>query len=262
MYKICHITIHIDQEDLLCKIWDRFRTEEDEEGAEIRFLRAEERVRYGHEQYDVCGDVAHVLRIDGDLMLSSRDWRENHILRLEDVRHLQEFLIQAFYTHAVQRRMLQIHSSLIDDHGRGIMFLGPSGIGKTTQAERWRDYRDAVIINGDMVFVQETAEGFLGWGTPWHGSSPYCENASVPLRALVILKQAPENRIRPLSGFEMVSEVSHSVFYPTWLENGMDLCLATLDHLLTKVPVYLLENRADEEAVALLEQTLDQNKKE
>ncbi len=195
-------------------------------------------------------------------MVVEKDWKKGNILRIRKRENLYTFLIQAFYTHAVQRRMLQIHSSLIDDHGRGIMFLGPSGIGKTTQAERWRDYRDAVIINGDMVFVQETAEGFLGWGTPWHGSSPYCENASVPLRALVILKQAPENRIRPLSGFEMVSEVSHSVFYPTWLENGMDLCLATLDHLLTKVPVYLLENRADEEAVALLEQTLDQNKKE
>ena len=66
------------------------------------------------------------------------------------------------------------------------MFLGPSGIGKTTQAELWHTYRDAVIINGDIVFVQETEGNFLGWGTPWHGSSPYCENASVPVDALII----------------------------------------------------------------------------
>ncbi len=136
------------------------------------------------------------------------------------------------------------------------MFLGPSGIGKTTQAELWNQYRDALIINGDVVFVQETPEAFLGWGTPWHGSSPYCENTNVPVCAMIVLKQAPENSIRELMGFEKVTAVSNSVFYPRWLENGMELCLETLDHLLTKLPVYELSCRPDEDAVKLTEATI------
>ena len=104
--------------------------------------------------------------------------------------------------------------------------------------------------------MQETENAFLGWGTPWHGSSPYCENASVPVEALIVLKQAPKNSIRKLDGFEKVSEVSNSVFYPKWLENGMELCLETLDHLLSRVPVYMLYCRPDEEAVALAEKTV------
>ena len=165
-------------------------------------------------------------------------------------------LLQIFYTHAVQRHMIQLHSSLISTNGRGLMFLGPSGIGKTTQAELWNKYRDALIINGDIVFVQETEDAFLGWGTPWHGSSPYCENTSVPVHAMIVLKQAPENSIRELMGFEKVSEVSNSVFYPRWLENGMELCLETLDHLLSKIPVYELSCRPDEDAVRLVEETV------
>lgn len=43
--------------------------------------------------------------------------------------------MQIFYAHAVQRHMIQLHSSLVDFQGHGILFLGPSGIGKTTQAE-------------------------------------------------------------------------------------------------------------------------------
>ncbi|HIY62195.1 MAG TPA: hypothetical protein H9730_01690 [Candidatus Mediterraneibacter stercoripullorum] len=166
------------------------------------------------------------------------------------------FLLQFFYTHAVQRHMIQLHSSLISTNDRGLMFLGPSGIGKTTQAELWNKYRDALIINGDIVFVQETEDAFLGWGTPWHGSSPYCENTSVPVHAMIVLKQAPENSIRELTGFEKVSEVSNSVFYPRWLENGMELCLETLDHLLSKIPVYELSCRPDEDAVRLVEETV------
>ena len=184
-------------------------------------------------------------------------WTHCTILPLRDPLSFQVFTNQIFLTHAVQRKMLQLHASLVDDHGRGVVFLGPSGIGKTTQAERWMEYRGASILNGDMVFLQQTEDGFLGWGTPWHGSSPYCLNASVPVKALVVLKQAPENRLRELTGFEKVAEVSGSVFYPTWLEGGMELCAATLDRLLTDLPVYRLDNRADEAVLDLLAAELD-----
>ena len=62
--------------------------------------------------------------------------------------------------------------------------------------------------------------------------------------------------IRELMGFEKVTAVSNSVFYPRWLENGMELCLETLDHLLTKLPVYELSCRPDEDAVKLTEETI------
>ena len=38
----------------------------------------------------------------------------------------------------------------------------------------------------------------------------------------------------------------------------MELGVKTLNHLLTEVPVYRLDNRADLEAVELLERELDQ----
>lgn len=162
-----------------------------------------------------------------------------------------------YYSKVISKKMLRLHCATINDRGRGILFLGPSGIGKTTQAERWMQYRGSTIINGDVGLVQHTENGYTAWGTPWHGSSPYCLNASVPVKALVVLKQAPENRLRELTGFEKVAEVSGSVFYPTWLENGMELCTDTLNHLLTNLPVYRLDNRADEAAVNLLAAELD-----
>lgn len=213
---------------------------------------------HGLDCFNVKGEWGHIIRRSGDIMLADETWEHAVILPLQERSHAESFLCQLFYTHAVQRHILYFHSSLINFNGRGLMFLGPSGIGKTTQAELWNRYRDALIINGDVVFVQETEEAFLGWGTPWHGSSPYCENSSVPVRAMIILKQAPENSIRELSGFEKVTAVSGSVFYPKWLENGMELCLETLDHLLTKIPVYELSCRPDEEAVALTEKTVFQ----
>ena len=51
--------------------------------------------------------------------------------------------------------------------------------------------------------------------------------------------------------------VAGSVFYPTWLEDGMELCTDTLNHLLTDLPVYRLDNRADRESVEILAKELD-----
>ena len=196
--------------------------------------------------------VKHIIAIDADVLLADKNWLSGEAFIQDDLKCMTAFADVMFYAHAVRRHMLQIHCSIVEYKGVGILFLGPSGIGKTTQAERWAEYRNALIINGDIGYVEDTGNGFLAWGTPWHGSSPYCVNTSVPIVAMVVLKQAGENRLRRLSGFEMVTEVSGSVFYPTWLEDGMELCTATLNDLLTTVPVYLLENKADEEAVNLL----------
>lgn len=194
----------------------------------------------------------YILRYESDVLLANRDFSDCTLLPLRNLDNFTVFSNYLFYSNAVFSQMLQLHCATIEDQGRGILFLGPSGIGKTTQAERWAQYRGAAIINGDIGFVQRTPRGYIAWGSPWHGSSPYCLNTSVPVKALVVLKQAPENRLRELTGFEKVREVSSSVFYPTWLEDGMELCTDILNHLLTDLPVYRLDNRADEEAVRLL----------
>lgn len=213
--------------------------------------------RYGLEQYPNARQATTVFRNKGEVMFVDSDWKNVLILPPQSIEQAEAFFVQVFHTHAVRRQMIQLHCATIDDDGRGILFLGPSGIGKTTQAERWAQYRGSAIINGDIGFVQRTPAGYTAWGTPWHGSSPYCLNASVPVKALVVLKQAPQNALRKLTGFEKVREVSGSVFYPTWLEDGMELCTDTLNHLLSDLPVYRLDNRADGEAVRLLAAEID-----
>ena len=195
---------------------------------------------------------------DGNCLLSvNSDWTEGIITlfsgQLKDAYKLLNALL---LTHLSTRHAIELHSSLVDIHGKGIMFLGPSGIGKTTQAELWMKYRDAEIINGDMVFVKQEPECFLGCGSPWHGSSPYCLNKQVPLSALIVLKQSNGNSIRRLTGFEMVSSVMSSVFFPTWYKEGHEAVCKTFDALLRSVPVYELSCRPDEEAVRLVEETV------
>ncbi|MFR7991466.1 MAG: hypothetical protein ACLU61_00770 [Lachnospiraceae bacterium] len=256
-YTIVHLSLSISDNVYLEDSWNRFSSHTEKDDLEISYADCTERVKsYGIYKCDLKECDNYVLTNELATVTVSTDWKKCRVIFTESWENANRFFRQIFYIHAVQKHVLQMHSSLIEHQGRGLLFLGPSGIGKTTQAELWAKYRNALIINGDIVFVQETKECFLGWGTPWHGSSPYCENASVPVHAMVVLKQAEENSIRELTGFEKVSEVSNSIFYPQWLENGMELCLETLDHLLREIPVYELSCRPDEAAVELTEQTI------
>lgn len=256
-YSIASINLSLDH-SLTDSAWKQFESEVDRCPIDCHIEYIDRLMcRYGIEKCTLPPKYSVLLRNEKEVMVTTPDWARCMILPVCESSQAAAFITQAFSTHAVRRQMLQLHCATIDDDGRGILFLGPSGIGKTTQAERWAQYRGSAIINGDIGFVQRTPAGYTAWGTPWHGSSPYCLNASVPVKALVVLKQAPENALRELTGFEKVREVSSSVFYPTWLENGMELCTDTLNHLLSDLPVYRLDNRADEEAVRLLAKEID-----
>ena len=235
--------------------WHDFITNEYKKGIEVNLLFSSDNNYYGLYNIKSFLNGVIVYSNEGGLLASKQNW-EKACLYANNYEQSSSLVLVQLYSYLLTRRTLLIHSSLIDHHGNGILFLGPSGIGKTTQAELWNRYRGADILNGDMVFVRQWEDGFYGYGSPWHGSSPYYKNAKVKLKAMITLEQAPENSIRKLSGFEVLQGMMDQVFLPHWYPEAMDDCLSTLDALLSEVPIYHLACRPDEDAVRLVEQEL------
>lgn len=241
---------------VLCKAWEQFRL--------TTYIRFDLRIDIGRCCFDQYGieilpkQLSNSLVKYQDALLSANeDWTEACITLLDGKEDgLEGALIAAIMTHLSTRGGLMLHTSLVDYQGKGILFVGPSGIGKTTQAELWMKYRDAIIINGDMALVGEKDGSFIGYGCPWHGSSPYCENRQVPLAGIIVLEQAKENTLERLHGVTMIERMMRNIFLPHWYQKGAEAAMETVDHLLSTVPVYLLKCRPDEEAVAMVERAL------
>ena len=53
----------------------------------------------------------------------------------------------------LQHKALLLHASLIKYEGKALAFAGPSGVGKSTQADLWRNHLGARILNGDRAIL-------------------------------------------------------------------------------------------------------------
>lgn len=163
-----------------------------------------------------------------------------------------ELFMAAFYSYISLHHALLMHASCVSYKNQGIVFTASSGVGKTTQAELWAEHKGAKILNGDKVFLKRENDGIHAWGSPWRGSSPYAENDSALLKAIVVLEQAEENSIQKLEGLDVLEHVVPHVFFPSWDTNCEQAVLTFLDQVLAETEVYLLKCRPDKTAVELL----------
>lgn len=156
----------------------------------------------------------------------------------------------------LQHKGLLLHASWIKYADKAIAFTGPSGVGKSTQAALWEARLGATVVNGDRAALRRTAEGWTAYGSPYAGTSAIYRDDSAPLCAVVVLRQARENRLTPLTAAEAFRCVYPELSIHHWdagfAAEATDLCL----DLLGQVPAYRLECRPDEDAVMVLQKGL------
>jgi hypothetical protein len=148
------------------------------------------------------------------------------------------------------------HCSCIDRGGEAILFTAPSGTGKSTQADLWHQHRGTEIINGDRAAIRLAEGKLLAEGIPFAGSSQYCKNRSLPLRAIVYLGQAPRTTIRKLRGYEAFSKIWEGVSVNTWDREDLERVSAVVQKVASEIPVYHMPCTPDESAVIALEEAL------
>lgn len=145
-----------------------------------------------------------------------------------------------------------LHSSFIKWKNKGILFTAASGTGKSTQADLWKKYEGADIYNGDRTVLRKMENSFVGFGSPYAGSSKIYRNESVPIKAIVVLSQAPENRISRLVGKQAFLPLYRETLMNTWNAEYMENMTELLMNVVSEIPIYHLACRPDQGAVELV----------
>lgn len=152
--------------------------------------------------------------------------------------------------------MLTFHGVLMEYQGNGIIISAPSGTGKTTHARMWRDFRNALIINGDRATCYEDDGRWIACGLPWSGTSGEQINRKVSLKALIVLERGEINQIHRLQGLHAFGAIFPHIQYPSWNAEMTGKAMELADSFLKKIPVFRFSCRPDLDSVEVLERAI------
>jgi hypothetical protein len=153
---------------------------------------------------------------------------------------------------------LEMHASVALHGGRGFLFLGKSGTGKSTHTRLWLDHIPGTeLLNDDNPVLRIIDGQARVFGSPWSGKTPCYKAQDAPVGAIVRLRQAPYNRIERLGMVHAYGSVmaSCSGFRP--IRSLADAQHETLSVIAQQVPCYQLECLPDEAAARLCQETID-----
>lgn len=156
----------------------------------------------------------------------------------------------------IYKNRLCLHAACVSTPLGGLLFSGPSGIGKSTQAELWCAHRGAKQINGDRPILSRERDGWLAWGSPYAGSSRCHVNENCPVTAIVMLRQAKECTLRRLNPPEAFRAVWSGLTVPCWDKACVEAASGLTQELIAAVPVVEFACTPDARAVAYLEKEL------
>lgn len=149
-----------------------------------------------------------------------------------------------------------LHGVVMEYEGKGILVVAAAGTGKTTHTRMWRDYRNALIINGDRCLCRKKDGVWYAYGMPWSGSSGEYINRRVPISCIVNLNRGKENTVRQLSVFDGTLRLMQRVFAPSWPGEMQNKAFDYCEELASEIPVLDFYCRPDLESVEVLERAV------
>ena len=156
----------------------------------------------------------------------------------------------------IRKNRICLHAACVQTPLGGILFSGPSGIGKSTQADLWCRYRNGRLINGDRPILSGVEGKWLAWGSPYAGSSRCYVNESCPITAIVMLEQGRDCVCRRLTKGEAFRAVWSGVTVHDWDPQFALRAMDLVTELIETVPVFRLRCTVGEESVDFLEKAL------
>ncbi len=149
---------------------------------------------------------------------------------------LDELLFQGLLSRG---RGAEVHAcGVVDPSGRGLLFAGQSGAGKTTIARLWQQVEGAEVLSDDRIIVRRAARGFNMHGTPWHGEAELSEHASAPLAGVFFLARGDGKRhdFVTLTASEAAARLLACGFPPFYDSEGLGFTVGFLGEVASAVP--------------------------
>ena len=138
------------------------------------------------------------------------------------------------------RQACFFHAAGVDISGKGLLFVGHSGAGKTTAATMLRN--EGEVLCDDRIIVRRWLDGLRIHGTWSPGDLADISAASAPLSAILFLEKANANRLIPMTrGIETARLLAQYLVKSLVTADWWEKILALIENMAQDVPAYRLQ---------------------
>lgn len=170
---------------------------------------------------------------------------------------LNNMLMVAFAFGAIHHKVLLFHASAVQYNGTAALFLGKSGTGKSTHAGLWMEYiQNSTMLNDDNPAVRIEPQNHRVYGTPWSGKMNCFRQCNFPLRSIIRLQQAPQNKLETLTPVKALAAILPSCSVMHWETSDYHKVYDLITDLITDTGVFTLNCLPNREAAEMAAETL------
>jgi len=170
-------------------------------------------------------------------------WIDSYETKIDPFEYPLDGLILYYLT--VINGDFMIHASGVNNMGRGYIFSGVSGKGKSTLAGLW-DKTGAKVIHDDRLIVRKSGTSYIMYNTPVYNNDEPHES---PLNKIFIIEHGIENKLVPVSGAHAVSLVMANCIQHNWGQEIIARLLGSVSIMCSAIPVIKLSFRPDKSVI-------------
>lgn len=131
-----------------------------------------------------------------------------------------------------------VHASAILRDGRGWVFAGTHGAGKSTTAALFARRPDTVVLADDRVVLRRVDGVWKVFGTPWPGTVQRASPESAPIAGIWFLRHGTQTEALPLDPPVAGPRLLARCFHPYWDRAALAGLVETVASLARDVPCY------------------------
>ncbi|TLX75180.1 hypothetical protein E9993_09770 [Labilibacter sediminis] len=147
------------------------------------------------------------------------------------------------------KEALLIHASGVVYGQKAFVFTGVSGIGKSTMAKLWSE-SGVQVLNDDRLVMRKVGKKVMVYNNPM----PYYQQhpREGELKKIFLLKQSPDNYIKPLKGVAAYSRVLGNFIQQFYQQSMVKKHLEIVEDVLGIVDVYEVGFKPDQDIVDMI----------
>lgn len=131
---------------------------------------------------------------------------------------------------------LEVHAvGIVDELGRGHLFLGHSGAGKSTTARLWLAQPNIRILSDDRIILRRQDGQIRMYGTPWHGDAGISSPHSAPVTNIYFLEQYSRNQILSMAPGAAAAELFARSFVPRHCAQDLEFALTFIESVAREI---------------------------